>query len=43
MPEGRGGGKQVKMTPKTPGHLHWRACLHAVSNKDVYDIPAGNL
>ena len=42
--EGCGGGKQVKMTSKTPGHLHWKAFLRAVSNKeDVYNILAGNL
>ena len=42
--EGCGGGKQVKMTSKTPGHLYWRPFLRTVSNKgDVFDILAGNL
>ena len=35
--------RQVKMTSKTPGHIHWKAFLRAVSNKDVYDILAGDL
>ena len=43
MQEGRVGGKQLKMASKTPGHLHWKAFLHAVWNKDVCDILAGNL
>ena len=35
---------QVKMTSKTPDHIHWKTFLRAVSNKeDVYDILAGNL
>ena len=38
MPEGRDGGKQVRITSKTPGRLHWKAFLHAVSKKIVYDI-----
>ena len=44
MSEGRVGGIRVKMTPKTLGHLHWKAFLHAIlNNEDVYDILAGNL
>ena len=42
-PEGHGGCKQVKMTFKTSGHLHWKTFLHAVLNKEVvYEILAGN-
>ena len=42
--EGRGGGKQVKMTSKTSDHFHWKAFLRAISKKEVvYDILAGNL